>query len=104
MCRAKVIDDWQIPQICYPASDKSSGSKSPQHTPANSVADVTTTIPSKPSSHEAALDTLNSLIPDLVNMILNIYNRASNFTGESLPPLAFSECVIRFSKLLAAIN
>jgi hypothetical protein len=37
-------------------------------------------------------------------MILNIYNRASNFAGESLPPLAFSECVIRFSKLLAAIN
>jgi hypothetical protein len=44
------------------------------------------------------------LIPDLVSMILNIYNRASNFAGESLPPLAFSECVIRFSKLLAAMN
>jgi hypothetical protein len=51
-----------------------------------------------------ALESLNSLIPDLVNMILNIYNRASNFPGESLPPLAFSECVIRFSKLLAAMN
>ena len=37
-------------------------------------------------------------------MILNIYTRASNFPGESLPPLAFSECVIRFSKLLAAMN
>jgi hypothetical protein len=37
-------------------------------------------------------------------MILNIYTRASNFAGESLPPLAYSECVIRFSKLLAAMN
>ena len=37
-------------------------------------------------------------------MILNIYNRAANFAGESLPPLAFSECVIRFSKLLSAMN
>lgn len=37
-------------------------------------------------------------------MILNLYTRAANFAGEALPPLAFSECVIRFSKLLAAIN
>lgn len=37
-------------------------------------------------------------------MILNIYTRAANFAGENLPPLAFSECVIRFSKLLAAMN
>jgi hypothetical protein len=37
-------------------------------------------------------------------MILNLYNRAANFAGESLPPLAFSECVIRFSKVLGAIN
>ncbi|KAF2711139.1 hypothetical protein K504DRAFT_242882 [Pleomassaria siparia CBS 279.74] len=96
--------DFQIPQICYPVTDKSSGTKSPQHTPSNSVADVTATLPARSSRHEIALDSLNSVIPDLVNMILNIYNRASNFAGESLPPLAFSECVIRFSKLLAAIN
>jgi hypothetical protein len=50
------------------------------------------------------LERLNSLVPDLINMILNLYTRAANFAGESLPPLAFSECVIRFSKLLAAIN
>jgi hypothetical protein len=50
------------------------------------------------------LEKLNFLLPDLVNMILNLYTRAANFAGESLPPLAFSECVIRFSKILAAIN
>jgi hypothetical protein len=68
------------------------------------VADIAATLPSRSTNHEVALESLNSLIPDLVNMILNIYNRASNFAGESLPPLAFSECVIRFSKLLAAMN
>ncbi|KAH7117675.1 TRAPP II complex [Dendryphion nanum] len=93
--------DFQIPQLCYPITDKSSSTKSPQHTPSSSVADVTL---SAPSDHEVALENLNTLIPDLINMILNIYNRASNFAGESLPPLAFCECVIRFSKLLAAMN
>ncbi|KAJ4289703.1 hypothetical protein N0V90_011032 [Kalmusia sp. IMI 367209] len=96
--------DFQIPQICYPVYEKSSGTKSPQHTPASSIADVATPAAARTSTHEAALESLNTLLPDLVNMILNIYTRASNFAGESLPPLAFSECVIRFSKLLAAMN
>lgn len=94
----------QIPQICYPSYDKSSGTKSPQHTPAGSLADITSPTTARNSTHEAALESLNTLLPDLVNMILNTYTRASNFAGESLPPLAFSECVIRFSKLLAAMN
>ena len=60
--------------------------------------------PGRPSSHEVALESLNHLLPDLVNMILNMYSRAANFAGEAMPPLALSECVIRFSKLLAAMN
>jgi hypothetical protein len=87
--------------LCYPISDKSAGSKSPHHTPSSSVADG---AGSQNANHEAALEKLNFLLPDLVNMILNLYTRAANFAGESLPPLAFSECVIRFSKILAAIN
>ncbi|KAH6868145.1 TRAPP II complex [Alternaria rosae] len=94
--------EFQIPPICYPTSDKSGGNKSPTHTPSSSVSDVST--PAKPHKHDNSLDALNSLLPDMVNMILNLYTRAANFAGESLPPLAFSECVIRFSKLLAAIN
>ncbi|KAH7073978.1 TRAPP II complex [Paraphoma chrysanthemicola] len=94
--------DFQIPSLCYPMSDKLGSSSSPHHTPSNSVADVSTQ--SRNSNHEAALERLNSLLPDLINMILNLYTRAANFAGESLPPLAFSECVIRFSKLLAAMN
>jgi hypothetical protein len=87
--------------LCYPVSDKAAGSKSPQHTPSASVADA---AGSQNPNYEAALEKLNFLLPDLVNMILNLYTRAANFAGESLPPLAFSECVIRFSKILAAIN
>ncbi|KAF2818551.1 hypercellular protein A [Ophiobolus disseminans] len=94
--------DFQIPSLCYPISDKGAGSLSPQHTPSNSVADVS--APGRTSNHEAALERLNALLPDLINMILNLYTRAANFVGESLPPLAFSECVIRFSKLLASMN
>lgn len=62
------------------------------------------TAPGRPSSHEVALESLNHLLPDLVNMILNMYSRAANFAGEAMLPLALSECVIRFSKLLAAMN
>ncbi|KAF2728690.1 Trs120-domain-containing protein [Polyplosphaeria fusca] len=96
--------DFQIPQICFPIADKSAGTKSPQHTPSSSVADAMAPPPATSPNHEVALESLNNLIPDLVNMILSIYNRASNFAGEALPPLAFSECVIRFSKLLGAMN
>ncbi|KAF1844617.1 Trs120-domain-containing protein [Cucurbitaria berberidis CBS 394.84] len=98
--------DFQIPQICQPISDKTTNSKSPQHTPqhtpSSSTADVS--APARSSSNDAALERLNSLLPDLVNMILNLYSRAANFAGESLPPLAFSQCIIRFSKLLTAVN
>jgi hypothetical protein len=68
------------------------------------MAEITSPVNVKPPSHEIALESLNALIPDLVNMIINVYIRASNFSGESLPPLAFSECIIRFSKLLAGMN
>ncbi|USP80727.1 uncharacterized protein yc1106_08001 [Curvularia clavata] len=94
--------EFQIPPICYPGSDKSNSIKSPQHTPTNSTADVSASA--KQQNHDNSLDALSSLLPDLIHMILNLYTRAANFAGESLPPLAFSECVIRFSKLLAAVN
>ncbi|KAF2810649.1 hypercellular protein-like protein HypA [Mytilinidion resinicola] len=96
--------DFQVPSICYPASEKSSTTKSPQHTPSNSVSDVSTVTLPKPASHSVAMQNLNSVLPDLINMTLNLYSRAANFPGEALPPLAFSECIIRFSKILTAMN
>jgi trafficking protein particle complex subunit 9 len=37
-------------------------------------------------------------------MIVNIYIRAANFAGENIPQLAFSESIIRCSKILASMN
>lgn len=47
---------------------------------------------------------LVTLLPDLANMIISIYTRAENFAGEHIPQLAFSESIIRCSKILASVN
>ena len=51
-----------------------------------------------------SLQNLTNLLPDLVNNILNLYGRAATFTSDQLPQVAFSECTIRFAKLLAIID
>ncbi|KAF2640508.1 hypercellular protein-like protein HypA [Massarina eburnea CBS 473.64] len=94
----------QIPQVCLPTYDKPMLLRSPSWGPSDSGIDFESAAAPSTSQHEASLERLNAMLPDLVNMILSVYTRASNFVGESLPPLAFSECVIRFSKLLAAMN
>ncbi|KAI9753026.1 MAG: hypothetical protein M4579_005368 [Chaenotheca gracillima] len=96
--------DFQIPQICYPIADKSSAlSKSPAQTPSGSTPDVSTKSLGAPN-RLVSLQNLAKLLPDLVNLILNLYTRAANFAGESLPQNAYSESVIRFSKLLTTIH
>jgi hypothetical protein len=47
---------------------------------------------------------LTTVLPDLANMILSIYVKAANVAGEHIPQLAFSESIIRCSKILACIN
>lgn len=51
-----------------------------------------------------SFESITALIPDLVNMILNFYVRATDFPGEGLPEVAFSESVIRSCKLLSIIH
>ena len=50
------------------------------------------------------MQNLTSLLPDLVNNMLNLYVRAWTFTDDKIPALSFSESVIRFCKLLTAIQ
>ena len=50
------------------------------------------------------LQNLSSLVPDLVQHILNLYVRSRTFTEEKLPQLLFSDSTIRFSKLLTVIG
>ncbi|KAI9677686.1 MAG: hypothetical protein M1817_006641 [Caeruleum heppii] len=91
--------DFQIPHICYPVADKST-----QATDSNGSVDGQPAFSSSPSNRLVSLENLAKLLPDLLNMILNLYIRAANFSGEELPELAFSETVVRFCKLLSAVH
>ncbi|KAE8450136.1 hypothetical protein EG329_006917 [Mollisiaceae sp. DMI_Dod_QoI] len=84
--------DFQIPQICYVSAEKTSSTPNSQdqRSPA--------------SNRLVSLQNLTVLLPELLDRILNLYARAANNTGESLPPFPFSESVIRFSKLLSAVH
>ncbi|KAI4160974.1 MAG: hypothetical protein LQ342_005259 [Letrouitia transgressa] len=85
----------------YPTAEKS-GAKS-SHTPSNSLPDLSTTASSN-SSRDASLRSLAALLPELVNVILNLYARAWTFSDDKIPQLIFSESGIRFSKLLVPIQ
>ncbi|KAI9697980.1 MAG: hypothetical protein M1836_004333 [Candelina mexicana] len=96
--------DFQIPQICYPNADKSTSSsslKSPHHTPTNSSSDISSTQSLSVANRLVSLQNLTNLLPDFLGTILSLYSRS---TGESLPQTAFSECVIRFARLLTAMH
>jgi trafficking protein particle complex subunit 9 len=84
--------DFQIPQICYVSADKapSTPSSSEGRSPA--------------SNRLVSLQNLTVLLPELLDRILNLYTRAANNTGESLPQFPFSESVLRFSKLLSSVH
>ncbi|KAF8849178.1 Trs120-domain-containing protein [Acephala macrosclerotiorum] len=84
--------DFQIPQICYASADKTSSTPNSQDSR------------SPASNRLVSLQNLTVLLPELLDRILNLYARAANNTGESLPPYPFSESVIRFSKLLSAVH
>ncbi|KAL1970315.1 hypothetical protein VTN77DRAFT_5475 [Rasamsonia byssochlamydoides] len=88
--------DFQIPQVCYPVADKS-GSK-------GSTSDIMSPAQTTPGNRVISLQNLVNLLPDLCNNILNLYNRAAIITDEPLPPLVFSETVIRLSRLLTAVR
>ncbi|EFE36581.1 hypercellular protein HypA [Trichophyton benhamiae CBS 112371] len=59
---------------------------------------------SEPEARSLALQNLASIIPDISNYILSLYNRAINITDEPLPQLVFSETVIRLAKLLTTMQ
>ena len=88
--------DFQIPQICYVSTDQKAVSTPNPQTPEQQRTPT--------SNRLVALQNLVALLPELLDRILNLYARAANNTGESLPQFPFSESVIRFSKLLSAIH
>jgi hypothetical protein len=95
--------DFQIPQICYPSvTDRISMSTS--KSPLVNSTSPTDGSPSGAANRLVSLQNLGNLLPELLNYILNLYTRAANITEEVLPQLAFSESVLRFSKLLSSCH
>ncbi|KAF1814644.1 Trs120-domain-containing protein [Eremomyces bilateralis CBS 781.70] len=93
--------EFQIPQICYPTTEKPSNKPA---TPVNTSVDVSVLHSTDPSRKQASLNKFAAFLPDFARMILSIYSRSSTFSGESQPPLAASEYIIRKAKLFAIIN
>jgi hypothetical protein len=81
--------DFQIPQICYVTPEKATQQLSSD---------------SKNPSRAVSVRNLALLLPELLDRIVNLYARAANNTGETLPQFPFSESVIRFSKLSTLVH
>lgn len=80
--------DFTIPQVCMPQERPGSANGSKPES-------------EKKDTSQPSLQSLETILPELLERIINLYSRISS---ESLPPLAFSETVIRFCKILLALH
>ncbi|KAL9081388.1 MAG: hypothetical protein Q9157_000107 [Trypethelium eluteriae] len=103
LCAWKGID-FEISSVVSPYAEKVPPPKPTPHI-------TTTSTPKAPTSHDPSVDTarsalvkLSELLPDSLNMIMSIYDRATPDVSEALPENAFSEVNIRISKLFATLH
>ncbi|KDB26903.1 hypothetical protein H109_01307 [Trichophyton interdigitale MR816] len=89
---------FQIPHICFPNGDRAVSKPTPAQ------GNIESHGKSEPETRSLALHNLASILPDISNYILSLYNRAINITDEPLPQLVFSETVIRLAKLLTTMQ
>ncbi|KAI5803120.1 TRAPP II complex [Geopyxis carbonaria] len=94
---------FQIPQIPYPAVDSTKSSKS---SPANSK--PSTPIPAANGNdgqlHSATSQQVLDILPELHTTIINLYQRASNFPGESIPQICYCEAILRHAKAMTSMH
>ncbi|KIV99149.1 hypothetical protein, variant [Verruconis gallopava] len=88
---------FKIPPICYPSLDRTS-SKLAQITSPTSTSSDSPSADISPARKELAF-----MIPDLIKMVINLYNRSAGNSSECLPQLAYSECIIRLSRIQAGL-
>lgn len=81
--------DFTIPQVCMPSQERP-----------GSASGTKPEVEKKDASQQS-LQSLQTILPELLERIINLYSRISS---ESLPPLAFSETIIRFCKILLALH
>lgn len=92
--------DFPIPAICNSGPDRSSSLISSAITKDG--------VPSighqEPAAAKQAAFRVSNLLPDLIPMIISIYERTSTLAGEPMSPVAYSESVLRLTKLLAFVQ
>lgn len=85
--------DFTVPPLCYTSGTGPYQAPTANNAEQNGI-----------SNRLASLRNLSLLLPELLDRILALYERAANFAGESLPQLPFSETVIRYAKLLSTVH
>lgn len=92
--------DFHIPAICYTGIDRPSSIIG-----SNVIKDGLPSLGAQePVAAKEAAQRLAKLLPDLIPNILGIHERATTLGGEVLPPVAYSESIVRMAKLLALIQ
>ncbi|KAL2263033.1 hypothetical protein VTK26DRAFT_8558 [Humicola hyalothermophila] len=82
--------EFQVPTVMFPPHEKGTGL-------AAAIQEAEARDPNQPRW----LRTLQVYMPELLDRILGLYSRIS---AENLPPLPFSEAVIRFCRMLSALH
>ncbi|KAG9753006.1 Trs120-domain-containing protein, partial [Aureobasidium melanogenum] len=92
--------DFPIPAICNSGPDRSSSLISSAITRDG----VPPIGHQDPAAAKLAASRASRLLPDLIPMIISVYERTSTLAGEPISPVAYSESVLRLSKLLAFLQ
>ncbi|KAF2097616.1 Trs120-domain-containing protein [Rhizodiscina lignyota] len=93
---------FRIPDICYPSSTRPlAAMKGLQSPPSGGPGDAPAATPEEVIE---AIRGLYEIIPELIHMIRDAYNRTWDIPGESLPQFAYSEINIRFARLLVGLS
>lgn len=92
--------DFHIPAICYSGLERTSA----LHLPSGTKDGIPTLGLQDPEAAEESAQRFAKALPDLVMIILGIHERGSSLGGETLPPVAYSESIIRLAKLLAILQ
>ncbi|THX94377.1 hypercellular protein-like protein HypA [Aureobasidium pullulans] len=92
--------NFPIPAICNSGPDRSSSLISSAITRDG----VPPIGQQEPAAAKQAASRASRLLPDLVPMIISIYERTNTLAGEPMSPVAYSETVLRMSKLLAFLQ
>ncbi|KAI9692641.1 MAG: hypothetical protein M1820_009518 [Bogoriella megaspora] len=101
LCAWKGID-FEISSVVSPYGERAPPPRRPMPTPSAGTLEGEKPDPTMEAARHA-LEKLSDFLPDSLNMIVNIYDRAAA-NNETLPDNAFSEIIIRISKLLATLH